>query len=146
MIGSRSTRHGTARTTNRSPNRFHPSTVCLSENLAPGLTTYQVVVDPRSMFTGKRDGVQLKTVSDGTSNTLLFSESTTPVAWTQPGGLSLASSEPSLGMGSQHPGGFNVSMTDGSVRFFRSPGGKPLPESNLKGLVTRNGGEVVTPP
>ncbi len=121
---------------------------CPSDMNAARMTTYQVVVDPRSIFTGKPDGVQLKTITDGMSTTLLFAESTTPVTWSKPDDLSLTSSDPTLGMGSKHPGGFNVSMSDGSIRFvfFKTSGGNPLSQSTLRGLATRNGNEAVSPP
>jgi prepilin-type processing-associated H-X9-DG protein len=42
--------------------------------------------------------------------------------------------------GSQHAGGVNFVMADGSVRVFQTTVGLPL----LKALSTRAGGEVVT--
>jgi len=115
---------------------------CPSEHVAPGLTTYEVVVDVRSMFTGKPPGVPLQAVTDGLSNTLLVVEGAKPVPWSKPEDLSLASSEPVLGMGSKHPGGFNASMSDGSVRFFLSS----INPRVLRAMVTRNGNETITPP
>jgi len=119
---------------------------CASELIAPGLTTYQVVVDLRSMFTGKPPGVPLRAVTDGASNTLMVVEGAKPVPWSKPGDLSLASSDPMLGMGSKHPGGFNVSMADGSVRFIKSSGSSSISPRVLKAIVTRNGNEAITPP
>jgi hypothetical protein len=49
-------------------------------------------------------------------------------------------------MGSKHPGGFNATVADGSVRFIKSSINDPLNPSVLNGLGTRNGGEAVTPP
>ena len=102
-----------------------------------------VIIDPLSMFTGKADGVRIASITDGTSNTLLVTESKTPVPWTQPEGLTLDSGRPELDMGSRHPGGWNVLMADGSVRFFKT---SVINEQMLKALATRNGGEVVSPP
>jgi len=115
---------------------------CPSELPTDGLTTYEVVVDPRSMFTGKPSGVPFSTVTDGTSNTLSVVESTSPVPWSKPEDLPLKSSDPLLGMGSKHPGGFNATMADGSVLFFKSS----ISPQVLKALVTRNGNESVSPP
>jgi prepilin-type processing-associated H-X9-DG protein len=120
------------------PNVFR----CPSELETHELTTYQVVVDPRSMFTGKPSGVAINTVTDGTSNTLLVAESTSPVLWSKPSDNSLKSSDPLLGMGSKHPGGFNATMADGSVRFFKTS----ISSQVLKALVTRNGDEPVDVP
>jgi hypothetical protein len=119
---------------------------CPSGQLSQGLTSYEVVVDPHSIFTGERSGVAFKDVTDGTSRTLLVVEGTKPAPWTEPGDLSLASSEPALGMGSQHPGGFNVSTADGAVRFVRMSGEHAITPSDLKALVTRDGQEDFTAP
>jgi type II secretory pathway pseudopilin PulG len=115
---------------------------CPSELTTDGVTTYEVVVDPRSIFTGKPQGVPLDTVTDGISNTLLVMESTSPVPWSKPADLSLKSSDPLLGMGSKHPGGFNAMTADGAVRFFKVS----ISPQVLKALVTRNGSEPVNPP
>jgi Protein of unknown function (DUF1559)/Domain of unknown function (DUF4190) len=112
---------------------------CPSENLPPGLTTYQVIVGPSAMFTGTPSGVSVSDITDGTSNTLMAVESASPVPWTKPEDLSLTSTNPSLGMGSKHPGGWNVMMGDGSVRFLKNSISLQL----LKALATRDGGEVI---
>jgi prepilin-type N-terminal cleavage/methylation domain-containing protein/prepilin-type processing-associated H-X9-DG protein len=116
---------------------------CPSEPETKGLTTYQVFVDPRSIFTGKPAGVPLNAVTDGRSTTLLVAESAGPVPWSKPEELSLKSADPLLGMGSKHPGGFNAVMADGSVRFFRR---SLLSPQLLKALITRDGGESANPP
>ncbi len=115
------------------PQVFH----CPSDLLTNGFTTYEVVVDPSSMFTGKPAGVTMMSVTDGVSNTIMVTESATPVAWSKPEDRSLASNDSTLGMGSKHPGGFNATFGDGSVRFIKSSTG----QQNLKAMVTRAGNE-----
>jgi prepilin-type processing-associated H-X9-DG protein len=41
---------------------------------------------------------------------------------------------------SRHPGGVNTTMTDGSVRFFKSS----INLATWRALGTRNGGEVIS--
>jgi prepilin-type processing-associated H-X9-DG protein len=115
---------------------------CPSDPVLSAQTTYQVVVDSRSLFTGQPEGVRIAHVTDGTSNTLMVVEAASPVPWSKPDDLSLATTDPLLGAGSKHPGGFNVSMADGSVRFFKNS----ISPATLRAMVTRNGGEVVTVP
>ena len=119
---------------------------CPSGELIQGLTSYEVIVDPRSIFTGERLGIPFRDVTDGTSRTLLVVEGAKPVPWTKPVDLSLASSEPALGMGSKHPSGFNVATADGAVRFARMTGEHAITPSDLRAMVTRDGNEEVAGP
>jgi Protein of unknown function (DUF1559)/Domain of unknown function (DUF4190) len=114
----------------------------------PGvLTKYQVFVDPRSMFTGKPSGVSIREVTDGTSNTLLVVEAAHAVPWSKPEDLTVAAmTDPALGTGSKHPGGFDASMADGSVRFIKSSPTNPVNPQMLRAWVTRDNGEVVNAP
>ena len=94
------------------------------------------------MFTGQPTGVTVKSVTDGTATTLAVVESAAPVSWSKPEGLSLTSDDAMLGMGSNHRGGFNASLADGSVQFIKNS----IIPAVLKGLVTRDGGEAVAVP
>jgi hypothetical protein len=115
---------------------------CPSEVMPKGLTTYKIIVDPHSMFTGQPAGVRLEAVIDGTPNTLLVVEGTSPVFWSKPEDLSLTSNNSLLNMGSKHPGGFNAASVDGAVQFIQIS----IDPRLLKGLVTRDGNETVTIP
>jgi prepilin-type processing-associated H-X9-DG protein len=119
-----------------------PFLKCPSEPESKGLTGYQVVVGPRTLFTGKPVGTPIATVTDGVSNTVMVAESSNLVPWTKPEDLSLQSSDPMLGMGSKHPGGLNATMADGAVRFLKNT----ISAQALKALVTRNGGEPINLP
>lgn len=112
---------------------------CPSEPLAPGTTNYLVFVTPASLFPGSTTPVRLQDVVDGTSNTIMIAESATPVPWTSPRELTGDLTIPTAGVGSKHPGGANVAMGDGSVRFLK----KTTLSSILSALISRNGGEVV---
>jgi prepilin-type processing-associated H-X9-DG protein len=120
---------------------------CQSERrLSQGLTTYEAIVDPRSIFTGAASEVPFSSVSDGSSKTLLVVEAASPVPWTKPEDLSLAPLDRPLGVGSKHRGGFNASMADGSVRFIKTTGKDAISAHDLRSLVTRDGHEAVAAP
>lgn len=120
---------------------------CPTENLQPGFTNYKVFVGEKTMFpdTGP---VRIASITDGTSNTLMVVESSVPVEWTKPDGIlvdnrtidQLKLGSDQLELGSKHPGGFQVLMADGSVRFIKSS----MDSDTLKGIITRNGDEVIS--
>jgi hypothetical protein len=110
------------------------------------LTTYVVVVDPRSIFTGGPSGVPFSSVSDGSSTTLLVVEAASPVPWSKPDDLSLGPLDRPLAVGSKHPGGFYALMADGSVRFISPSGNHAISPRDLRAMVTRDGHEAVAVP
>jgi prepilin-type processing-associated H-X9-DG protein len=83
----------------------------------------------------------IRSITDGTSNTILVVESKEAVPWTKPDDLKFdMNAKPSLyGAGSPHPGGFNAAFADGSVRFLKNS----INFQVLKALITRAGGEVI---
>jgi hypothetical protein len=127
----------------RMPRDFH----CLTAELSStSLTTYEVVVGPRSLFTGEPTGVSLASVRFGTTETIMVVEASKPVPWTKPEDLSLASPDPLLGAGSKHPGRFVALMADASVRSIKTSGKDAISPQELRSLVTRDGREAVTLP
>jgi prepilin-type processing-associated H-X9-DG protein len=106
----------------------------------PGLTTYRAFVGPGALFE-KDKATRFADVTDGLSNTIMVLESQEAVPWTRPDDLNFdPAAAPSLsGAGSPHPGGFNVLMTDGSVRFFK----RSIDLQTFKSLITRAGGEIL---
>lgn len=112
------------------------------DNLS-GMTRYQAFVGPRTLFPAPADagrGVRMSDITDGTSNTIAFAEAAAPVPWSAPQDIPADTSATFGGMGSTHPGGANVAMGDGSVRFFR----RTVNPAVLKAVTTRNGGEVIS--
>ncbi len=111
----------------------------------PGLTPYRGIVGQGAFFDLKQP-VSMNAITDGTSNTLMVVEASEAVAWTKPDEIVFKPDDdqapPLFGFGSNHPGGFNAAMADGSVRFFKTS----INPLVLKALITRAGGEVVQVP
>jgi hypothetical protein len=120
---------------------------CPSESSRRSHTTvYQAVVGPKpdlgsigTMFEPTR-GVEIREVTDGTSITLLIAESARAVPWTKPDDQTYDRDAPLPRFASRHPIGFNVLLVDGSVRRV----GFQISALILRGLLTRDGGEVVS--
>jgi len=109
-------------------------------NVAPFTTTYQVFTGKGALFE-KGEAIGIAGVTDGTSNTLMVVEADEAVPWTKRDDLNfdLEAAASLCGAGSAHPGGFNASMADGAVRFFK----KSINLNVFRALITRNGGEVI---
>ncbi len=106
-----------------------------------GLTKYQVFVGPQTMFEeGQRIGIAQ--VPDGMSNTLLVVEAANGVPWTKPEDLRFDPRGLLPALGGRFRKGFHAAYADGRVALIP----RDTPEATLKALITRNGGERVTPP
>jgi hypothetical protein len=108
-----------------------------------GKTTYLAPVGDSLMFTGTKDGVQMREITDGTSNTIFIvdADDDHAVIWTKPDDLRIGIKDPAAGLVGHHPGGFNALLADASVHFID----RTIDPKVLWALFTRNGGEVVTP-
>jgi prepilin-type processing-associated H-X9-DG protein len=109
-----------------------------------GKTTYVAPVGESMVFTGRQKGVEIKEITDGTSNTIMIvdADDTHAVIWTRPDDLQIDLKHPSAGLFGHHLGVCNVAFADGSVRFLPE---KIEPEM-VRALFTRNGGETITSP
>ena len=79
--------------------------------------------------------------SDGTANTMMAAEAVEPVEWTRPDELPLVKEAPPPKLGGLFAGGFHAVMCDGRVHFFPDT----LDESAVRALITKDGGERLTP-
>jgi RNA polymerase sigma factor (sigma-70 family) len=102
------------------------------------VTYYQGFVGGGALFEIDKT-VNLNTVNDGTSNTLMFVEALTPVPWTKPEDLSFAAGNQLPKLGGQFKDGFVAATADGGTRFFN----KSIDPRLLTEMITRNGGEVI---
>lgn len=107
-----------------------------------GRASYVVAVGEGTVFPG-REGVPIKEIKDGTSNTILAVEvdDEHAVIWTKPDDLPFDPKNPGKGLGGLFEGGFSAAFCDGSVRFLS----KEMDPKVLRALLTRAGGEVVPP-
>jgi prepilin-type processing-associated H-X9-DG protein len=103
-----------------------------------GVTNYEGVVGPHTMFRDDRRCVRIADVTDGTSNTIFFGEISISVPWSAPVDILFDTPQWLHGFGSRHPGGFNAAFADGSVHFLKFK----FQPSILDALLTRDGGEV----
>ncbi len=110
---------------------------------APGTQTpYRVFVGGGALFNEDGKPIRLTDVKDGTANTIMIVMAADEVAWAQPRELRYSATAPLPALGHKKlPGGANVAMADGSVRFLRSD----TPEHVVRALITRAGGEEVPP-
>jgi hypothetical protein len=111
----------------------------------PTTTYFQVITGPDTLFPGNKQRVTLPMVFDGTSYTFMVVDAGSAVPWTKPDDLSYIASGPVPKLGGRFPEGFHAVMADGQVQFFRQ-GTAATEERNLRGLITRAGGEMVTLP
>lgn len=107
-----------------------------------GMTTYRGLAGPGTFLDGEH-GISLPDLSDGAATTLAVVEATDAVPWTKPDELAYHPEGVLPKIGSKHPGGFNALFADGSVRLLNR---EDYPAPLLRGIITRNGGEVVPSP
>ena len=107
-----------------------------------GMTRYMVPVGKNFIFDGKPEGLRIREITDGTSNTIMLVEAApeNAVVWTKPDDLPVDTKNPFKGLIGKDGKGFLATFADGSVRFIS----KSMKPKILKALFTRNGGEVVT--
>lgn len=85
------------------------------------------------------EGVGIREITDGTSNTLLTVEAKRDIPWTKPVDLPYDPDKDVPKLGGFFTGGYHVGLADGSVRFIN----EKIDLGLLRSLITKDGGEVI---
>ena len=85
------------------------------------------------------EGLHMRRITDGMSNTLLVVESKRDIPWTKPEDIPYAADKDLPKLGGFHQPGFHALYADGAVLYFSAS----VDEAHLRGLITRDGGEIV---
>src|SRR5262245_9653312 len=117
---------------------------CASHGAVPGntMTAYAGVFGDHCVFRGA-NGVKMGDVVDGLSNTIMVVEAShAGIPWMKPEDVDIEK-HPTLGdrqgFSSDHVGGVNAAMADGSVKFLS----QHLNPQTLQALFTRDGNEKI---
>ncbi len=119
------------------PEVFASPTSTLDRSL--GKTNYVVPIGAGFVFDGTIKGSPLRSITDGTSNTICMLEVNDDVApvWTQPSDLEVAPDTPLVGLGGQHAGVFLAAFCDGHVTSIAPT----IDAQVFLSLLTKSGGE-----
>jgi prepilin-type processing-associated H-X9-DG protein len=123
-----------------------PTFCCPSDSRQPASpnTCYMAIVGAGTIFEGATP-VPISDILDGTSNTIMVAEvDDSSTSWMAPVDLNLDQMQMRINGGpteirSHHPGGANVAMGDGSVRYIS----QTIDPQTLRNLTTRNDGVAV---
>ena len=129
--------HGTSIATYRCPDDV---------GLPPSETSYVMIVGKGTIGGEPNEMVRFANVTDGTSNTIMAIEvGASGIHWMEPRDVTVEEAvtfltNPAASPFEQvHPGGANVLLTDGSVRFL----GESTNPGTLRALLTRDDGQAV---
>ncbi|MEQ8846728.1 DUF1559 domain-containing protein [Botrimarina sp.] len=115
-------------------------------DITEGKTHYLAVAGSDTLFPPGENGLQFRSMTDGTAKTLAVVQvdDEHAVEWTKPADYDVAAhaADPVAGIGSLHPGVFLGGYADGHVSAIPLD----IDPATLKALFTRNGGEQVEAP
>jgi uncharacterized protein (TIGR03067 family) len=104
----------------------------------PHSTYYQVFVGPGTAFEPGQK-LTLRTIPDGTSNTIFAVEAGEAVPWTKPADIPFDPKKALPKLGGLFPDGFHIVLLDGYTRWV----GRNFDERILRLAITRNDGQKI---
>ncbi len=111
-----------------------------TEQRKQGMTTFLVPVGPKTVF-AQSEGVRIRDITDGTSNTIMIVDASKEKAtiWTKPDDLPFDPEQPWLNLDQGGPKQFRATFCDGSVRRLD----ESTKLANLRRYFQMNDGEVI---
>ena len=115
-----------------------------SSTTLPAQTNYVLLTGKGTIFEENKQA-GFRDITDGTSNTIMAVEvANSGIKWSEPKDLDIEAfvamfGPNAAGRKSNHPGGMNVAMGDGSVRFLAFT----MDPQTARALATRAGGEAI---
>lgn len=113
----------------------------LENGTTQGMTHIRGFLGKSAAFDGVK-GLRFQDILDGTSNTALLAVTEEGVPWTKPEGIPFDAKQPIAALDRSNPEGCLLGMLDGAVGLVRLDA--PSSAKELRALVTRNGGEVIS--
>ncbi len=106
------------------------------------VTHYLGFVGGGAIFDRNQRGVNVRSVNDGTSNTLMIAEAVTGVPWTKPEDLTFTEQDLLPQLGGQFKEGFVAATADGATRLFK----KSVNPNVVIQMITYDGMEIIDLP
>jgi hypothetical protein len=102
------------------------------------VTHYQVFTGKGTIFEGT-EGIPIRDITDGTSNTIAVVEGADTVPWTKPADLAYDAEKPLPKLGGMFKDVFNAAFADGSVHALK----REFDEATMRLVITRNDGQLI---
>lgn len=117
------------------PNVYrHPS-----DDAGTTSSSYYALIGESTAWGDGSIAMKFRDMIDGNSKTALVFDARRAIPWTKPQDIEYSADRDVPELGGYEPGGFNVLLGDGSVRYFSNQ----VDEKTLRSVITRNGKEII---